>query len=110
MLTFDEVAYCHYIDCVMPSITIRGVDEQVLERIRSLARAERRSMNGELLVLIDRALHAEDRARSQRPAVPKEAQLRIWRSIAGWWEDDRSTERIIADIHEHRTLGRDVDL
>ncbi len=94
----------------MPSITIRGLDEQVLERIRSLARVERRSMNGELLVLIDRALELDYGAQSQRAAVPKETQLRIWRSIAGWWEDDRSTERIIADIHEQRTLGRDVSL
>ena len=94
----------------MPSITIRGLDEQVLERIRSLARVERRSMNGELLVLIDRALEFDHGAPSQRAAVPKETQLRIWRSIAGWWEDDRSTERIIADIHEHRTLGREVNL
>ena len=68
----------------MRSVTIRGVDQQVLERIRSLARAERRSMNGELLVLIDRALQAKDRAWSQRPVVPKETQLRIWRSIVGW--------------------------
>ncbi len=94
----------------MASITIRGVDEPVLERIRSLARAERRSMNGELLVLIDRALQAEDRARSQRAAVPKDTQLRIWRSISGWWEDDRSTDQIIAEIHKHRTLGRDISL
>ena len=94
----------------MPSITIRGLDEQVLERIRSLARVERRSMNGELLVLIDRALEFDHGAQSQRAAVPKETQLRIWRSIAGWWGDDRSTERIIADIHEHRTLGREVNL
>ncbi len=68
-------------------------------------------MNGELLVLIDRALQAEHRSPSQHAnAVPKEAQMKIWRSIAGWWEDDRSTERIIADIHEHRTLGREVNL
>ena len=94
----------------MPSITIRGLDEHVLERIRSLAQAERRSMNGELLVLIDRALEVEHGAQSQRAAVPKETQLRIWRSIAGWWEDDRSTDRIIADIREHRTLEREVSV
>ena len=95
----------------MPSITIRGLDEHVLERIRSLAQAERRSVNGELLVLIDRALQVDHAEQSRRGAVvSKETQLRIWRSIAGWWEDDRSTERIIADIYDQRTPGREVSL
>ena len=95
----------------MPSITIRGLDEHVLERIRSLAQAERRSVNGELLVLIDRALQVDHAEQSRRAAVvSKETQLRIWRSIAGWWEDDRSTERIIADIYDQRTPGREVSL
>ena len=95
----------------MPSITIRGLDEHVLERIRSLAQVERRSVNGELLVLIDRALQVDHAEQSRRAAVvSKETQLRIWRSIAGWWEDDRSTERIIADIYDQRTPGREVSL
>lgn len=95
----------------MPSITIRGLDEHVLQRIRALAQTERRSVNGELLTLIDRALQVEHAEQSRRAsAVSKETQLRMWRSIAGWWEDDRSTERIIADIYDHRTPGRDVSL
>lgn len=95
----------------MPSITIRGLDDHVLQRIRALAQTERRSVNGELLTLIDRALQVEHAEQSRRAAaVSKETQLRMWRSIAGWWEDDRSTERIIADIYDHRTPGRDVSL
>ncbi len=95
----------------MPSITIRGLDEHVLQRIRVLAQTERRSVNGELLTLIDRALQEEHAEQSRRAAVvAKQTQLGIWRSISGWWEDDRSTERIIADIYDHRTPGRDVSL
>ena len=68
-------------------------------------------MNGELLTLIDRALQVEHAEQSRRAAVvSKDTQLRIWRSISGWWEDDRSTERIIADIYGQRTPGRDVNL
>ncbi|MDD9988032.1 MAG: hypothetical protein OXQ31_17285 [Spirochaetaceae bacterium] len=52
--------------------------------------------------------HAEQ---SRRAAVmSKQTQLRIWRSISGSWEDDRSTERIIADIYDQRTPGREVNL
>ena len=95
----------------MPSITIRGLDEHVLERIRALAQTERRSVNGEVLALIDRALQVEHTDQSRRAAVvPKHTQLRIWRSISGWWEDDRSTGRIIADIYDQRTPGREISL
>lgn len=95
----------------MPSITVRGLDEHVLERIRALAEAERRSLNSELLVLIDRALERELHFAGHRNApVPKETQLRMWRHMSGWWEDERSTDEIIADIHSARTPGREVEL
>jgi hypothetical protein len=95
----------------MPSFTIRGLDEHVLERIRALAEVERRSLNSELLMLIDRALERELHFAGHRSAaVPKETQLRMWRRISGWWEDDRSTDEIIADIHATRTPGREIHL
>ncbi|MDE0026654.1 MAG: Arc family DNA-binding protein [Spirochaetaceae bacterium] len=95
----------------MPSITVRGLDEHVLERIRALAEVERRSLNSELLVLIDRALERELHFAGHRNApVPKETQLRMWRHMSGWWEDERSTDEIISDIHAARTPGREVEL
>lgn len=95
----------------MPSITVRGLDEHVLERIRALAEVERRSLNSELLVLIDRALERELHFAGHRSApVPKETQLRMWRHMSGWWEDERSTDEIIADIHAARTPGREIEL
>ncbi len=95
----------------MASITVRGLDEHVLERIRTLAQVERRSLNSELLVLIERAVNAQtDTANRRGAVVPKETQLRIWRRIAGWWDDEQATEEIIADIYGKRTLGRDIAL
>lgn len=95
----------------MPSITVRGLDEHVLERIRALAQVERRSLNSELLILIDRALERELRFSDHRSAVvPKEIQLRMWQRISGWWEDNRSTDEIVADVHSTRTPGREIEL
>ena len=95
----------------MPSITLRGLDEHVLERIRTLAEVERRSLNSELLVLIDRALERELHFAGHRNApVPKETQLRLWRHMSGWWQDERSTDEIVADIHAARTPGREIEL
>jgi hypothetical protein len=42
--------------------------------------------------------------------MTKELQVSIWRGLAAKWEDERSTEKIIADIYNRRTPGRKVEL
>ena len=37
-------------------------------------------------------------------------QLDVIDEIAGLWEDDRTTDEIIADIEGSRTMGREVEL
>ena len=72
----------------MANLTLRNIPEHLLERIRSLSIAERRSLNNEILVLLERALREYS---------------------AGEWEDPRSTDEIIAEIkrlrEEDRTWG-----
>lgn len=40
--------------------------------------------------------------------ISVETQVRLWRKLAGRWNDDRSTKEIIDDIYRSRTAGRDV--
>ncbi|MBN2049194.1 MAG: hypothetical protein JW760_02015 [Spirochaetales bacterium] len=94
----------------MASITIRNISELMLEKIRILSRSGRRSMNNELLCLIEKGLRAEEEQFAGAYTVSREAQVSIWESISGAWEDNRSTEEIIHDIYSHRTPGRQVDL
>ncbi|GMV40341.1 MAG: hypothetical protein AMXMBFR64_20570 [Myxococcales bacterium] len=67
--------------------------------------SERRSINQEALLLIERGLAAmetaEERAR---------AHVEAWRALAGGWSSDRSFEDEVADIYAARTPGRDGDL
>ena len=95
----------------MANITIRNIPDDVFERIRVLAALERRSINNELLVLIEEGTGAavRNRLRDRKP-VSREAQLHLWQDLCGRWEDDRSTERIVEDIREARTLGRELPL
>ena len=99
----------------MASITLRGIPDELLGVIRALAKRERRSLNGELLLLLEEGFDAHAVGReSEFPAAvydsAKSTQLEVWDSLAGTWQDERPTEEIIADIRESRTPGREVEL
>lgn len=99
----------------MASITLRGIPDELLTVIRALARRERRSLNSELLVLLEEGFDAH--AVEQAPTPPaseydaaKATQLEVWDGLAGQWQDVRTTEEIVADIREARTPGREIEL
>ena len=97
----------------MPALTIRDIPANVLEKIRTLSEIDRRSMNKEILVILEDglAIHQAERERIPRKSgLSAEAQLALWRDLAGKWEDDRPTAEILADIRQSRTGGREVRL
>lgn len=96
----------------MPHLTVRNIPESVLEQIKTLSQLERRSMNGEILVLLETALHAYRRAGSTEPSyqISTDTQIEVWERLSGEWDDARSTEDIINDIYTNRTAGRSIDL
>ena len=95
----------------MASITIRNIPDSVLRRIRTLSEIEKRSINSELLILIENGLNKEIETKETGTLIlSKESQIKMWESMSGTWEDIRSTEEIIEDIYSHRTKGRAVDL
>ena len=91
----------------MAKITIRDIPERSMQRVRVLSEAERRSVDKQLIVLLEEALaHRElSQTASRITSISKEAQLQIWESLAGRWKDKRSTAEIIEDIYAHRTAG-----
>ena len=72
---------------------------------------EKRSMNNELLILIENGLKTQEES---EPAasfnISKETQVEIWDNLSGLWEDTRETETIIENIYSRRTEGRRVSL
>ena len=95
----------------MASITIRNIPDSILEKIRTLSSIEKRSINSELLLLIEAGLNEEtEKKGKEENFISKENQIEIWNKIIGKWEDERSTEEIIEDIYKSRTSGRKVEL
>jgi len=95
----------------MANITVRNIPDDVFERIKALSLAERRSINNELLFIIERGTRSEyDEKLNEKQPVSKSTQLDLWNKILGTWQDSRSSEEIISDIYNHRSPGRDVNL
>jgi len=100
----------HYI-VTMASITIRNIPDEVLERIRALSSIERRSLNNEILVILERGTYSEyEEKLLKKKYLSKSTQMEIWKRLAGTWSDSRSAKEIIEDIYSHRTAGREVEL
>jgi plasmid stability protein len=95
----------------MASITVRNIPDDVLKRIRALSSIDRRSLNNEILVLLERSASSElEEKLLKRKYLSKSTQLEMWKQLAGTWEDSRSTREIIDDIYATRTTGREVEL
>lgn len=88
----------------MKRITIRNITEETFNKIKAISKAENRSLNTEVLMLIELGLNEELRDSAiSKSIINKELQVEIWRNLTSNWEDDRSTEEIISDIYEHRS-------
>lgn len=96
----------------MASLTVRDIPDALFDRIRILSSRDRRSINKEFLVILEDGLKANAAATDNRRggSISPGLQLTIWRGLAGRWEDDRSVDETIADIRDHRTVGREVRL
>ncbi len=93
----------------MANLTIRNIPQDLLEKMRNQAKAEKRSLNNEILMVLEKCVDLYYAGNKDDP-FPQEAQVELWDKIAGTWEDRRSAEEIAADIKAHRTAGRKVDL
>lgn len=95
----------------MPNVTIRDIPEDILNKIKVLSQKERRSINNELLLIIEYGLRHYMRDKTNvNNNISKDTQLSIWSNLSGKWEDTRETDEIIGDIYKNRTKGRNIEL
>ncbi len=89
------------------NLTIRNIPEEVINSIKKKAEINRRSLNSEILILLESSLLEITK---ERQAEIAKKQMSALSKFVGKWNDDRSTKDIIADIYESRTVGSDVVL
>jgi plasmid stability protein len=93
----------------MPNLTIRNVPEDLLKNLHKLSQRERRSLNSEVLVLLEKSV-MQDAVGINSDTITIQAQTELWSKLAGEWDDSRSAEEITDAILARRTPGREVEL
>ena len=98
----------------MATITVRSIPESLVKRVKDFSSRDRRSMNKELLVIIEEgvACHAgtKEEGAPSRPMLSVDAQAEAWEELCGVWDEDRTTDEIVRGIIGTRSAGREVVL
>jgi plasmid stability protein len=93
------------------NLTIRNIAENVIKKIRILSQMKKRSLNNEILLILENGVQEEVKHFLKiKRKISKNIQVQIWERLSREWQDDRSTEDIIKDIYNSRTLGREFQL
>ncbi|MBK1725036.1 FitA-like ribbon-helix-helix domain-containing protein [Thiocystis violacea] len=94
----------------MPSLTLKDIPIPLMERLRTRAAQDQRSLNREAIWLLEQALEPSVDP-SVRLQQETEAQLAAWQALAGRWQGDaEATAALIEDIYQARTPGREFSL
>ncbi len=80
----------------MANLQIKGIDEELYQKLKQFSADENRSVSQQVLFLIRRSLAQKRCGRQNNTA----AQTLL--SLAGSWEDPRPAEEIIGDIKSMR--------
>jgi len=95
----------------MATLTIRNIPDDLLNKIRILSILEKRSLNNEILMVLEKGLAKEsDSVSYVKNQLSNDTQIKLWQNLCGKWKDSKSTAEIISDIIGSRSQGRKVDL
>jgi len=95
----------------MANLTVRNIPDELLNKIRLLSILEKRSVNSEILMVLEKGLSKEsDSVNYVKNQLSNDTQIKLWQNLCGRWKDSRSTAEIISDILGSRSQGRRIDL
>jgi hypothetical protein len=91
----------------MASITIKNIPDPLLARLRALAADDARSLNKELIHLLEEAVrHRQSAESGESLGALARRQAAAWRALRGRWESHEEGDALM----DARTPGREVDL
>jgi hypothetical protein len=93
----------------MAALTLKNLPDDLLRDLREAADHDRRSLNQQVIHLLDAALRA---APHRTGALRSEAQAQVaaWRRLAGRWQSNEDRAAEAKRIAARRSAGRKVAL
>jgi plasmid stability protein len=93
----------NYLEEIVTNITVRNIPDELLDKLRTISILERRSLNSEILMALEKGLAKESESVTYiTDNLSKDAQIKLWQNLGGRWKDNRSTADIISDIIQSR--------
>ena len=92
----------------MAALTLKNLPDDLLRELRAAADHDRRSLNQQVIHLLDTALRAVPRHAGARSEA--DAQVAAWRRLAGRWQSDEDRAVEAKRIAGRRSAGRKVAL
>ncbi len=86
----------------MPSLTIKSIPVPLLERLRERAAEEHRSLNRQVIHLLELALSTRGLDVDSRTR----RQMEEWRDLMGRWASDETLEEETRRVRDARSPGR----
>lgn len=88
----------------MVSLTLRNIPEELLKRIKIFASGSRRSMNSELLVILEEGIASRTSKGITTTAngLSPAGREKIWTELCGEWKDSRKTQAVIEQVYTLR--------
>lgn len=95
----------------MASLLVENIPVPLLARLHERAAADQRTLDGQIIWLLEQALQQPSPPVTAATRCDPEAQLAAWRGLAGQWQGSATeTAAVIADIYAARTGGREFAL
>ena len=92
------------------SITIKNIPDRLLARLCEQAATENRSMNREIIRLLDLCLSTARARPPEHRRTLADAQVQAWSRLGGRWVSDDPVEDEITAIYAARSGGREIEL
>jgi plasmid stability protein len=97
----------------MVNITLRNIPEELLKRIRIFAARERRSLNSELLIVIEEGLagriagetgsSSQASVSSGGASISAAGREKLWKELCGDWKETRSLQATLDEVYALRS-------
>lgn len=94
----------------MAALTIKNIPMPLLSKLRARAAADRRSLNREVIHLLDEILLRFPRRGAAGDRSEAEVQAEAWRRLAGRWISRETLHAETRRIYSRRSSGREVRL
>lgn len=93
----------------MSSLTLQNIPVALLEQLRTRADQAQRSLDREIICLLERVLESSP-DRFPQLSMEIDAQLCAWERLAARWHADPHDAAVCEEIYQSRTLGREFSL